>query len=73
MLKTDIENSRKIVELIHELTQDEGDGVEIHHDNPDFDGDNCAISVTRRFGPPINFYGESVLDCLEKAKQNRKS
>jgi hypothetical protein len=72
MMKSDLANSQKIIDLIHELTRDEGDGVEIHHDNPDFDGENCCITVTRRFTTTQNIYGESVLQCLENAKKARR-
>ena len=67
MLPSDLDNAPKIVNFIHQLTQDEGDSVTITNPNPDFGGPNTGIIVVRDFGPDVRYFGETVLECLEKA------
>ena len=68
MLKTDLEHAIEICQLIFDLTQDEGDEVQICHPNADFGGPNASIFVVKEFGDPKQYFGECVLDCLRQAK-----
>ena len=72
MLPSDLEDARRIVELIRVLTQDEGDEVRIYYDNPEFGGPNCRVDVTHEFSYAKIFFGDSVLKCLEQAKRERE-
>ncbi len=72
MQKIDVENSSDVARLLFELTQEEGDSVEICHANPDFGGPAATIYVTAGFGETAQFFGESVLDCLQQAKARRR-
>lgn len=56
----------EIVRLIKELSQGEGDAVQICHPNPD-DGPANTIMVTKEFGDWTQYYGDSILDCLNQA------
>jgi hypothetical protein len=69
MFQSDVANAVELAQLLFDLTQDEGDSVEICHPNPDFIGANSAICVVRQFGSPVWYEGESVVDCLRKAKK----
>ncbi len=69
MLPSDLEHAQEIVQLIYDMTQDEGNEIQIIHPNPDFGGPESTIFFVRRFGDPIQFVGSSVLDCLRQAKQ----
>lgn len=72
MLLSDIENAVEIVKLIRQLTQDEGDAIWFYNDNPpEPGGSNCKVSGSRHFNPPVHFFGESVLYCLQTAKRKR--
>jgi hypothetical protein len=56
----------EIVRLIKDLSQGEGDAVQICHPNPD-DGPAHTIMVTKEFGDWTQYYGDSILDCLYQA------
>lgn len=63
-----------IVGAIDVLRAGEGDVVEIHCDNPDFNGlPNCAISVTAYWTDwlPRHFRADTVLACLQAAIAER--
>ena len=60
-------------ELILKLTADEGNAVEIVHDNPD-EGYNCLIIFTSLLQSPVDigynaktYTGDTKLQCLQKA------
>ncbi len=53
--------------LVLKLTTDECSSVTIHHDNADFNGENCAITHETILKKGITFYGETKLECLERA------
>lgn len=67
MLKSDLMHAKAITTMIFTLTQDEGDSVEICHPNPEFGGPNSTIVVIKEFAPPIQYYGDGIYDCLQKA------
>lgn len=72
MKKTDLQAAIEIAELIRDLTENEGDSVEICADNPcpDIGDAESCIVVIQDFGEPQQFFGDSVLDCLRNAKSH---
>lgn len=72
MLKSDVENAQEIAELLFQLTQHEGDSVEIYHPNADYDGPNSGISMKTNYDEHTEYFGESVLDCLRQASAARR-
>ena len=73
MQQADKEDPSKLVGLLAVLTAEEGDSVEICHPNPDFDGPDASIVVRRDFGEDLQqYFGPSVLDCLEQALAERE-
>ena len=72
MQKSDVDNASDVARLLFELTQEEGDSVEICYANPDFGGPASRIYVTTGFGQPDEYFGESVLDCLRQARARRR-
>lgn len=70
------EVAAEIWSAINELRSGEGDSVEIHCDNPDFNGlPNCAIGVTAYWTDwtPRQFRADTVLDCLHAALTERSA
>lgn len=62
-------------ELIKSLTKDEGMGVLIFSGNPSLSGSSFAIDIYDA-GPPSKdkrFFGDTVLECLQKAMQDAKA
>jgi hypothetical protein len=68
MLKSDLDNAVDVCRLIFELTQNEGDEVQVCHPNADFGGPESTIFVVREFGDPKQYVGSNVLDCLRQAR-----
>lgn len=72
MKQTDIQNAAKILELVNALTAEECSSVEIHNDNPDFNGmPDCCVTV-HRLGDGLeivatDYRADSVLECLQQA------
>lgn len=62
----ELREAGKIVQLIKELSQGEGDAVEVCHPNPD-EGQANTIIVSRSFDAGTQYFGESILDCLNQA------
>ena len=58
-------------DYVLKLTDKELHNVTIVHDNADYDGENCCIIFTiildEKFGQGVQFYGDTKLECLEKA------
>ena len=62
------ENAYAVLTLIEELTEHEGDSLTIHFPNPDFDGPDYLISHSVEFESSNNYEGNTLLECLQKAK-----
>ena len=71
MLQSDVDNSKEFTQLVFDLIQEEGFSVEICNPNPDFDGYNSTIFVTNDFNNSVQYFGESVIDCLKQAKKDQ--
>lgn len=76
MKQTDIDQAVRILRIVNQLTAEECSSVEIHNDNPDFNGmPDCCVTV-HRLGAGLemvdeDFRGDSVFDCLLKALAKR--
>lgn len=71
MLKYDLDNAKELAQLLFDLTQGEGDSVQICHPNPDsYLGPNreSTIIVIKNFGEPVQYFGNSIIHCLIQAK-----
>lgn len=70
MLQSDRDNSGELAALLFELTQEEGNAVEIFHPNMDVEGPNSMIRMTVDWAvdTPITYTGDSVIHCLKQAK-----
>lgn len=64
-----IVDATEIVDAINKLRTEEGQSVEIVHDNADFGGPNCAITWCSGTGDFVGttFYGDTVADALKAA------
>jgi hypothetical protein len=66
-----VNHAETILHMIDDLTWDEGSGVEIVNDSPDFGGFGCMVLVRRRcFESVKRYYGDSLLECLQKATED---
>ena len=74
MLKYDVDNSQELANLLFDLTQGEGDSVQICHPNPDSylsPSHDSTIFVIKNFGKPVQYFGNSIIHCLIQAKENK--
>lgn len=65
----------EMLTLMEALREEEGNTVEICSDAADFGVPNCSINCTGEWTQwePLPFYGDTVLDCLRKAAEDKKS
>lgn len=64
----------QICKAITDLNSAEGSTVTIFNQNPDFHGPESRVDISRDFdGIERTYFGNSVLECLEKAVEEMKN